>query len=76
MLGPDGHGQLTISGGLASYPDDGKTADDLLKRADEALLEAKRQGKNQIVLIGSKNEPQPSSVEQNMSRPPRSPQTL
>ncbi len=76
MLGPDGHGQLTISGGLASYPDDGKTADDLLKRADEALLEAKRQGKNQIVLIGSKNEPQPSSAEQNMSRPPRSPQTL
>jgi GGDEF domain-containing protein len=55
VLGPEGQGRLTISGGLASFPDDGKTAEELLKRADEALLEAKRQGKNQIVLIGGKN---------------------
>ncbi|MEJ5260448.1 MAG: GGDEF domain-containing protein [Anaerohalosphaeraceae bacterium] len=76
MLGPEGHGQLTISGGLASYPDDGKTADELLKRADKALLEAKRQGKNQIVLIGDKNETPPSPAEQNTAKPPKNPQPL
>ncbi len=64
VLGPGGQGQLTISGGLASFPDDGKTAEELLKQADEALLEAKRQGKNQIVIIGSKNSPAASAAEQ------------
>jgi len=37
---------------LATYPWDATTADDLLKRADEALLAAKRDGKNRIYLIG------------------------
>jgi len=63
MLGPEGQGRLTISGGLASFPEDGKTAEALLKRADEALLEAKRQGKNQIVIIGSKTYASRSSAE-------------
>jgi GGDEF domain-containing protein len=54
-LGSHGQGKLTISGGLASFPDDGKTAEELTARADEAMLEAKRQGKNQIVIIGEKN---------------------
>ena len=44
--------ELTISGGLATYPWDGATAELLLKRADEALLAAKRAGKNRIFLIG------------------------
>jgi PleD family two-component response regulator len=44
--------ELTISGGLATYPWDGATADVLLKRADEALLAAKNAGKNRIFLIG------------------------
>ncbi len=55
LLGPHGRGRLTISGGLASFPEDGKTAEELLNRADQALLEAKRQGKNKIVIIGGKN---------------------
>ena len=55
FLGPQGRGKLTISGGLASFPDDGKIADQLMARADEALLEAKRTGKNKIVIIGQKN---------------------
>ena len=45
-------GHLTISGGLATYPWDGHTREILLKRADEALLAAKRAGKNRIFLIG------------------------
>jgi PleD family two-component response regulator len=53
LLGPAGKGLLTISGGLASFPRDGSTAQELFQRADEALLEAKRSGKNRIYLVGS-----------------------
>ena len=52
MLGPEGRGALTISGGLASFPADGQTADELYKQADQRLIEAKTAGKNRIQLIG------------------------
>ena len=51
-LGTEARGVLTISGGLASCPWDGATVEDLLSRADEALLSAKRSGKNRIYLVG------------------------
>lgn len=51
-LGPEGKGVLTISGGLASYPRDGATIQQLFEQADKALLEAKRSGKNRIYLVG------------------------
>lgn len=53
LLGPDGKGVLTISGGLASFPQDGDTVEQLFDRADQALLEAKRSGKNRVYLVGS-----------------------
>ena len=53
-LGADGKGVLTISGGLASFPRDGSTIDELFEKADHALLEAKRSGKNRIYLVGPK----------------------
>jgi len=52
LLGPEGKGVLTISGGLASFPRDGSTIEALFKQADKALLEAKRSGKNRIYLVG------------------------
>ena len=52
LLGPRGKGELTISGGLASFPRDGDSIGELFQRADEALLEAKRSGKNRIHLVG------------------------
>ena len=52
LLGPQGKGVLTISGGLASFPRDGATIDELFQKADKALLEAKRGGKNKIYLVG------------------------
>jgi len=52
LLGPEGKGVLTISGGLAGFPHDGSTVKDLFEQADEALLEAKRSGKNRIYLVG------------------------
>ncbi len=51
-LGPGGKGVLTISGGLASFPRDGSTIQELFQQADKALLEAKRSGKNRIYLVG------------------------
>lgn len=47
-LGIDAPGVLTISGGLASFPWDGTTADELVRRADELACESKREGKNAI----------------------------
>ncbi len=37
---------ITASIGIASFPDDGKNADDLIKNADTALNHAKKSGKN------------------------------
>jgi diguanylate cyclase (GGDEF)-like protein len=55
-LAPKGKGVLTISGGLASFPRDGSTAEELFRQADKALLEAKRGGKNKIYLVGEPKE--------------------
>jgi len=52
LLGPKGRGVLTISGGLACFPRDGSTIQELFSQADSALLEAKRSGKNRIYLVG------------------------
>jgi diguanylate cyclase (GGDEF)-like protein len=43
-------GSLTISGGLATFPWDGSTVEQLLTRADELSMQGKRQGKNVITL--------------------------
>jgi len=51
-LGPEGKGVLAISGGLASFPRDGSTIQELFAQADNALLDAKRSGKNRIYLVG------------------------
>ncbi len=40
---------LTISIGLASFPDFGKSAEDLIQAADHSLFVAKQRGRNQIV---------------------------
>ena len=52
-LGHGARGQLTISGGLATFPWDATTPDDLIRRADDALRQAKQAGKDRIYLIGN-----------------------
>ena len=51
-LGPEARGVLTISGGLANFGHDATTPEQLLTKADDALLAAKRSGKNRIYLVG------------------------
>ncbi len=41
-------GRLTISGGVATWPMDGENTEMLIRRADEALYEAKRSGRNRV----------------------------
>ncbi|MCS7050483.1 MAG: diguanylate cyclase, partial [Thermomicrobium sp.] len=43
---------LTISLGMAAYPEHGETPEALLRAADEALYAAKRHGGNTVVLAG------------------------
>lgn len=44
--------RITLSCGLATYPDDAKGADDLLKLADKALYFSKRFGRNTTTRVG------------------------
>ncbi|HIE08663.1 MAG TPA: sensor domain-containing diguanylate cyclase [Armatimonadetes bacterium] len=39
---------VTVSAGVASFPEDADTKRELIDKADEALLEAKRRGKNRV----------------------------
>ena len=42
------HKKLTLSLGIATFPDDASLKDKLLEHADKSLYDAKRQGKNRI----------------------------
>src|SRR6185295_19285643 len=42
-------GHLTVSGGIAAFPDHGVGGAELLRAADEALYEAKHQGRNRVL---------------------------
>jgi len=42
--------KVTVSAGVATFPEDGRTAEDLFREADRALYAAKRAGKNRADL--------------------------
>ncbi|MBL8989857.1 MAG: GGDEF domain-containing protein, partial [Gemmatimonadetes bacterium] len=44
-----GPARVTVSAGVASWPADGLTGDELLGRADQRLFEAKHRGRNRVV---------------------------
>ncbi|MEM8876076.1 MAG: GGDEF domain-containing protein [Planctomycetota bacterium] len=55
-LGQSGRGKLTISGGMAVFPYDAHTAEELIDAADKALMfNAKQHGKNSIALVSGAN---------------------
>jgi diguanylate cyclase (GGDEF)-like protein len=45
-------GRITVSAGLAAFPDDGVTYEEVLKEADDALYRAKREGRNRVRVAG------------------------
>jgi diguanylate cyclase (GGDEF)-like protein len=49
--------QVTLSSGIASYPDQGLTPDALIRSADQALYQAKAQGRNQVVVASPASVP-------------------
>jgi len=53
IMAPDGTRSLTVSVGLAAFPDDGKTQEDLLRAADDALYQSKREGRITSTLLTS-----------------------
>jgi diguanylate cyclase (GGDEF)-like protein len=44
--------ELTVSGGVATYPADGATGEEILRAADRAMYVAKVRGKNRVMLFG------------------------
>jgi diguanylate cyclase (GGDEF)-like protein len=53
----DAHGKvrdLSVSVGVAVYPDTARTGEQLFAQADEAMYRAKQRGKNQVVLYSTK----------------------
>jgi diguanylate cyclase (GGDEF)-like protein len=42
--------EVTVSAGIASFPEDAPTGEELVRRADNALYEAKKSGRNTICL--------------------------
>ncbi len=56
---------LSLSCGVAIFPEHGTTAEEILRAADEALYQAKRAGKNRVVIAaGSANAPALAAREQ------------
>lgn len=47
-LGHEAVGRLTVSGGLAGFPWDGRTPEELIAQADAMAIQSKRTGKNVI----------------------------
>lgn len=56
-------GQLTVSIGIACYPDDAPDWYSLINNADRALYEAKNRGRDSVVAFSSLN-PQPGGVDE------------
>ncbi len=52
--------RLTVSAGVAVFPIHGREVDQLVRAADEALYQAKRAGKNRVVLAGETHLPHPA----------------
>lgn len=50
--GAQSDGNLTISLGIATFPEDAKSIEDIVKVADRALYRAKENGRNRVMIAG------------------------
>jgi diguanylate cyclase (GGDEF)-like protein len=60
---------ITVSGGVAEYPYHGRDAQGLLHAADEALYEAKRQGRNRVAAAATAKASTSGPLPETPSRP-------
>jgi diguanylate cyclase (GGDEF)-like protein len=44
-------GEITLSMGVAIYPQHGRTIEDILRAADSALYRAKQEGRDRLVVV-------------------------
>jgi len=56
IMAPDASYPLTVSIGLAAFPDDGKSPEEIVWASDEALYESKRAGRNRVTPYRRKND--------------------
>ena len=63
----DGSYTVTASIGIATYPQDGRDAPELLKNADIAMYRAKEQGKNNFQVPLRRNEHAPRRAREHRS---------
>ena len=59
--GEEVSGPVTLTLGVAVFPHDASTAEELIQKADQALYQGKRQGKNRVCWSSAPPEPQPAS---------------
>jgi diguanylate cyclase (GGDEF)-like protein len=60
-------GMITISVGVAAFPEHGMSPKELMAAADAALYEAKRGGRDQVVVASAKGEEEPAAPNQEKS---------
>jgi diguanylate cyclase (GGDEF)-like protein len=46
-------GRISLSIGISAYPGNGKTAEELVRKADEELYRAKTEGRDRVVMAES-----------------------
>ena len=63
-----GEGSLTLSIGVAEYPDGGDTPEELIATADAAMYKAKSAGRNQVVVAGTSEERPPPQEKKRRKR--------
>lgn len=56
VMAPDSLNPITVSIGLAAYPEDGRNPDEIVWAADEALYESKRAGRNRVTAYPRKSD--------------------
>ena len=61
VMAPDSLNPITVSIGLAAFPQDGRNPDEIVWAADEALYESKRAGRNRVTAYPRKSDEVPAS---------------
>jgi diguanylate cyclase (GGDEF)-like protein len=64
----DEGGKLTLSIGVAEYPDGGDTPEELIATADAAMYKAKSAGRNQVVVGGAAHQPPQEAPQEKRTR--------